>query len=150
MSFSRGLSGHTDDVGWTAHGRFTRAIQNVNVWQAEMAAREMGGLSLDDALSLCALSAGREPNRHEAAGPALAPEMSGRGPSPTFPLARRQSDADVVELEARPERVIGCLGDHDWPDPRPIALAGSNNLRYRLDDLPRPLRRNPHPRRGAR
>lgn len=36
----------------TAHGRFQRAIHQRNVLAAEMAAREMGGLSLADALSL--------------------------------------------------------------------------------------------------
>ena len=51
----------------TAHGRFTRAIKNGNVLRAEMAAREMGGLSLADALSLCELLAGRDPARFERA-----------------------------------------------------------------------------------
>jgi hypothetical protein len=41
----------------TAHGRFQRAIQRRHVQAAEMAAREMGGLSLADALSLCELLA---------------------------------------------------------------------------------------------
>jgi hypothetical protein len=39
----------------TAHGRFQRAIRRRHLTAAEMAAREMGGLSLEDALSLCAL-----------------------------------------------------------------------------------------------
>jgi hypothetical protein len=51
----------------TAHGRFARGIQNGNVRQAEMAAREMGGLSLVDALSLCELLAGPDPERFERA-----------------------------------------------------------------------------------
>ena len=51
----------------TAHGRFTRAIQNGNVRQAEMAAREMGGLSLADALLLCELLANVDPARYERA-----------------------------------------------------------------------------------
>ena len=37
----------------TAHGRFQRAIHRRHVRGAEMAAPEMGGLSLGDALSLC-------------------------------------------------------------------------------------------------
>jgi hypothetical protein len=41
----------------TAHGRFTRAIGNWNLRGAEMAARELGRLSLDDALKLCVLLA---------------------------------------------------------------------------------------------
>ena len=43
----------------TAHGRFTRAIQRGHLLAAEMAAREMGQLSLSNALSLCILD-GRE------------------------------------------------------------------------------------------
>jgi hypothetical protein len=38
-----------------AHGRFQRAIHRRHVQAAEVAAREMGGLSLYDALSLCEL-----------------------------------------------------------------------------------------------
>jgi hypothetical protein len=36
----------------SAHGRFQRAIHSRNLQNAEMAAREMGGLSIADALSL--------------------------------------------------------------------------------------------------
>ena len=39
----------------TAHGRFARAIRNRNLRNAEMAARELGGLSLSDALDLTLL-----------------------------------------------------------------------------------------------
>jgi len=56
----------------TAHGRFQRAIHRGNAREAEMAAREMGGLSVADALSLCELL--------EAS-----PEM----PPPELPLAAR-------------------------------------------------------------
>jgi hypothetical protein len=45
----------------TAHGRFQRAIHRRHVQAAEMAAREMGGLSLADALSLCELLANTDP-----------------------------------------------------------------------------------------
>src|SRR5262245_31111723 len=41
----------------TAHGRFQRAIHKRDVFAAELAGREMGGLSLADALSLCELLA---------------------------------------------------------------------------------------------
>src|SRR5580765_113838 len=51
----------------TAHGRFQRAIHRRNVQAAEMAAREMGGLSLADALSLCELLAKVDPARYERA-----------------------------------------------------------------------------------
>jgi hypothetical protein len=50
----------------TAHGRFQRAHQR-NVQNAEMAAREMGGLSLADALTLCELLATADPRRYERA-----------------------------------------------------------------------------------
>jgi hypothetical protein len=49
------------------HGRFQRAIHRRHVQAAEMAAREMGGLSLADALSLCELLANVDPARYERA-----------------------------------------------------------------------------------
>jgi len=52
----------------TAHGRFTRAIANGNLRGAEMAARELGRLSLEDALSLCVLLADYDATRFERAG----------------------------------------------------------------------------------
>lgn len=51
----------------TAHGRFQRAIHRRHIQAAEMAAREMGGLSLADALSLCELLANDDPARYERA-----------------------------------------------------------------------------------
>jgi hypothetical protein len=51
----------------TAHGRFQRAIHRRHVQAAEMAAREMGGLSLADALALCELLASVDPARYERA-----------------------------------------------------------------------------------
>jgi hypothetical protein len=51
----------------TARGRFQRAIHSRNVLAAEIAAREMGGLSLADALSLCELLAAVDPKRYERA-----------------------------------------------------------------------------------
>ena len=51
----------------TAHGRFKRAIHRRHVQAAEMAAREMGGLSLADALLLCELQARVDPARYERA-----------------------------------------------------------------------------------
>ena len=41
----------------TAHGRFSRSIAGRNVFQAELAARELGRLSLGDALQLVVLYA---------------------------------------------------------------------------------------------
>jgi hypothetical protein len=51
----------------TARGRFGRAIGDRHLRRAEMAAREMGGLSLEDALSLCELIASLDPARYERA-----------------------------------------------------------------------------------
>jgi hypothetical protein len=51
----------------SAHARFGRAIKRRNLFQAELAAREMGGLSLYDALDLCALIAEVKPERLERA-----------------------------------------------------------------------------------
>jgi hypothetical protein len=41
----------------SAHGRFTRAIRQRNLFQAELAARELRSLSLPDALELVILIA---------------------------------------------------------------------------------------------
>jgi len=51
----------------TPRGRFQRAIHGRHVQNAEMAAREMGGLSLADALLLCELLANADPARYERA-----------------------------------------------------------------------------------
>ena len=51
----------------TPHGRFQRAIHARHLQNAEMAAREMGGLSLADALLLCELLAKADPKRYERA-----------------------------------------------------------------------------------
>jgi glutathione S-transferase len=51
----------------TPHGRFQRAIQRGHVQAAEMAAREMGGLSLADARMFCELLANGDPARYERA-----------------------------------------------------------------------------------
>jgi hypothetical protein len=56
-----------DDQPGTARGRFQRAIHARHVQNAEMAAREMGGLSLADALLLCELLANADPARYERA-----------------------------------------------------------------------------------
>ncbi len=51
----------------TAHGRFQRAIAARNVRNAETAAREMGHVSLADAIALCELLAAKDPKRYERA-----------------------------------------------------------------------------------
>jgi len=51
----------------TAHGRFARAVKNRNLLNAEIAAREMGELSLPDALAFCLLLADVDPPRFDRA-----------------------------------------------------------------------------------
>jgi hypothetical protein len=55
------------NIAGDSTGRFQRAIHGRHVQAAEMAAREMGGLSLGDALSLCELLASVDPARYERA-----------------------------------------------------------------------------------
>jgi hypothetical protein len=52
----------------TAHGRFSRAIQQRQLLSAELAARELGRLSLEDALALTLLIQEQEPSRFDRAG----------------------------------------------------------------------------------
>jgi hypothetical protein len=47
----------------SAYGRFARAVKNRNLLNAEIAAREMGELSLADALAFCLLLADVDPLR---------------------------------------------------------------------------------------
>lgn len=84
------------------HGRFRRAIDHGNVWSADAAARELGGLELDDALDLLLLIAAKEPARFQRAavrwharfaleirGLAVAARSSSSVRSPALPIRRR-------------------------------------------------------------
>jgi hypothetical protein len=51
----------------TAHGRFARAIQQRNRWAAEMSLRELGSVTLDDALGYLDLLAEQKPGKLERA-----------------------------------------------------------------------------------
>jgi len=51
----------------TPHGHFQPAIHARHLQNAEMAAREMGGLSLADGLVVCELLATCDPKRYERA-----------------------------------------------------------------------------------
>jgi hypothetical protein len=51
----------------TAHGRFTRALQQRNLWLAETSLRELGNVSLDDALGYLDLLAEQKPEKLERA-----------------------------------------------------------------------------------
>src|SRR5947209_173675 len=49
------------------HGRFRKALEVRSVMQAEAAARELGQLSLLDAIDLCTLMATEAPDRYQRA-----------------------------------------------------------------------------------
>jgi hypothetical protein len=51
----------------SAHGRFTRAIETRNLWAAETSLRELGGVSLEDALGYLDLLAEQKPEKLERA-----------------------------------------------------------------------------------
>jgi hypothetical protein len=51
----------------SAHGRFTRAIQQRNLWGAESSLRELGTVSLEDALGYLDLLAEVKPEKLERA-----------------------------------------------------------------------------------
>jgi hypothetical protein len=51
----------------SAHGRFTRAIQQHNLWAAETALRELGSVALEDALGYLDLLAEQKPEKLERA-----------------------------------------------------------------------------------
>ena len=51
----------------SAHGRFVRAVKNRNLLNAEIAAQELGELSLADALAFCLLLADVDPPRFQRA-----------------------------------------------------------------------------------
>ena len=51
----------------TAHGRFTRAIQQRNLWAAETSLRELGTAPLEDALAYLDLLAEQKPDKLERA-----------------------------------------------------------------------------------
>jgi hypothetical protein len=74
----------------TASGRFSRAIAHGDLLGADAAAREIGWLSLDDALKLCLLFAEKEPERYRRAGVRWLSRL----------LVERQLDLDEAALAA--------------------------------------------------
>jgi hypothetical protein len=63
----------------SAYGRFQRAMQRAQLFHAELAARELGHLSLADALALALLIAQVEPQRWPKSALALAAVTALRG-----------------------------------------------------------------------
>jgi hypothetical protein len=51
----------------SAHGRFSRAVQQRNLWAAESSLRELGSVSLEDALGYLGLLAEVKPEKLERA-----------------------------------------------------------------------------------
>jgi hypothetical protein len=103
----------------TAYGRFARAVQRGNVFQAEIAARELGQLSLADALSLCEMLAARDPRRFERAAQRwLQRFIDERSPSlPELALAAAAlSDVRHGRRGAREKVLLALLrsASHSW------------------------------------
>jgi hypothetical protein len=73
------------------HGRFVRAIKNGNLVHAETAAREMGGLTLEDALALTTLMASAAPHGYERAA------LRWLGPPPVDHPARPTLESELVD-----------------------------------------------------
>jgi hypothetical protein len=100
----------------TAHGRFERAIHRGHVQAAEMAAREMGGLSLADALMLCELLAAVRPSALRTSGLTVAQRfIEERLPPLTeVALAASAARADATDC-GRPD---SSGKDRRWPESR--------------------------------
>jgi hypothetical protein len=109
------------------HGRFRRAIDYGNLLSAEASARELGQLSLADALDLLLLIAAKEPARFQRA----AVRWHGR-----FELEVRGLEIADAQL------LLGALAGLREPVPRvsleTIALVAD---RFRIDSVARSARR---------
>jgi len=87
----------------SALGRFTRALAQKNVRGAEIAAKEMGGLSLLDALDYLAVLAEVQPERAQAA----AIRWHGRLELESFALTLVESQLALAALASL------CAGDRE-------------------------------------
>jgi hypothetical protein len=90
----------------TAHGRFTRALKQRNVRGAEIAAKEMGGLSLIDALDYVVMLVEVQPER----APAAAIRWHGRLELEASMLTLAESQLALAALASL------CAGDGDGVD----------------------------------
>ncbi len=72
----------------SAHGRFTRAVKQGNLFAAEFAARELRGLSLHDALDLVVLIARVRPDRLERVAIRWHGRLEIEAPALTLPESR--------------------------------------------------------------
>jgi len=87
----------------SAHGRFTRAIQQRNLWAAEMALREPGQPALEDALAYLDLLAEQKPEKLERA----AVRWHGRLETETAHLTLAESQLALAALASL------CAGERD-------------------------------------
>jgi hypothetical protein len=87
----------------SAHGRFTRAIQQRNLWAAEMALRELGQPALEDALAYLDLLAEQKPEKLERA----AVRWHGRLETETAHLTLAESQLALAALASL------CAGERD-------------------------------------
>jgi hypothetical protein len=90
----------------TARGRFTRAIQQRNLWAAETSLRELGTVSLEDALGYLDLLAEQKPEKLERA----AVRWHGRLETEATFLALAESQLALAALASL------CAGERDSVD----------------------------------
>jgi hypothetical protein len=105
----------------TAHGRFQRAVRAGQVFHAELAARELGALSLGDALRLVVLYADREPAKFSRAAARWHSRLVGDA---GLDLLEAQLAMSALMLLTGPERQRGAgvlveLGRRHGVDLRP-------------------------------
>jgi hypothetical protein len=91
----------------SAHGRFTRALKQGNLFAAELAARELRGLNLHEALDFVALIARVRPDRLEPA----AIRWRGRLETEVRGLTLAESRFALAALERLPQdgRLVDSL-----------------------------------------
>ena len=87
----------------SAHGRFTCAIQQRNLWAAEASLRELGSVSLEDALGYLDLVAEQKPEKLERA----AVRWHGRLETETTLLTLAESQLALAALATL------CAGERD-------------------------------------
>src|SRR5215831_9834193 len=104
----------------SAHGRFTRAIQQRNLWAAESSLRELGSVSLEDALGYLDLLAEQKPEKLERAAVAGTADSRRKRPSSRWrsrSSRREPHDKRACETvgKARATRISRDPGDCAGP-----------------------------------
>jgi hypothetical protein len=113
----------------SAHGRLTRAIQQRNLWAAETSLRELGSVSLEDALGYLDLLAEQKPEKLERA----AVRWHGRLETEATFLSLAESQLALAALASL------CAGERDaiavlrllLRRARPALASGYTNARLR-------------------